>query len=84
MTPYHLVLFTISVGIATLMILDRNVAELFLLKLQLAGVRIQTWYLMMKLHPKNPVTNIIMRYKTKQMAKDLLQRIKDEQSQIRD
>ena len=37
------------------MVLDRNVAEYFNLKLQLAVINLKRWYLMAKLHPKNPL-----------------------------
>ena len=71
MTPYQLILFTAFFVIAALMVIDKNVAEYFNLTLQLISVKIRTWFLMAKLHPKNPVTNFIMARKMKKLSREL-------------
>ena len=73
MNSYQLVLFTIFFVIAGLMVIDKNVGEYFLLKLQLAGINLKRWYLMAKLHPRNPLTNYVMYRKMKELAKHMEQ-----------
>ena len=71
MNSYQLVLFTIFFVIAALMVIDKNVGEYFLLRLQLAGMNLRRWYLMAKLHPRNPLTNYVMRHKMYKLAKHM-------------
>ena len=73
MNSYQLVLFTIFFVIAGLMVIDKNVGEYFLLKLQLAGITLKRWYLMAKLHPRNPLTNYVMYRRMKELAKHMEQ-----------
>ena len=73
MNPYQLILFTIFFVIAGLMVIDKNVGEYFLLKLQLAGINLKRWYLMAKLHPRNPLTNYVMYRRMKELAKHMEQ-----------
>jgi len=73
MNSYQLVLFTIFFVIAGMMVIDKNLGEYFLLKLQLAGMNLRRWYLMAKLHPRNPLTNYVMYRKMKELAKHMEQ-----------
>ena len=82
MSFYQIVLFTLFFLIATAMVLDRNVAEYFNLKLQLAAINLKRWYLMAKLHPKNPLTNLMMEIRMRKLLKEIKEQ--HEQSDIRD
>ena len=82
MSFYQIVLFSIFFLIATAMVLDRNVAEYFNLKLQLAVINLKRWYLMAKLHPKNPLTNLMMEIRMRKLLKEIKER--NEQSDLRD
>ena len=73
MNSYQIVLCTIFFAIAALMVIDKNFGEYFLLKLQLAGMNFRRWYLMAKLHPRNPLTNYVMYRKMKELAKQMEQ-----------
>jgi hypothetical protein len=82
MTHYQIILFTLFFLIATIMLLDRNVAEYFNLKLQIVGINLRRWYLMTKLHPRNPLTNYVMNRKMKTLAKELAIKIKEKQKDV--
>lgn len=82
MTHYQIILFTLFFLIATMMLLDRNVAEYFNLKLQMVGINLRRWYLMAKLHPRNPFTNYMMKRRMKTLAKELAIKIEEKQKDV--
>ena len=82
MTQYQIILFTLFFLISTIMLLDRNVGEYFNLKLQMAGINLRRWYLMAKLHPRNPLTNYMMKRRIKTLAKELAIKIKEKQKDV--
>ena len=71
MNSYQIALFTIFFVIAGLIVIDKNFGEYFLLKLQLAGINLKRWYLMAKLHPRNPLTNYFMHQRMKKLAEKM-------------
>ena len=82
MTHYQIILFTLFFLIATMMLLDRNVGAYFNLKLQMAGINLRRWYLMANLHPRNPLTNYMMKRRMKTLAKELAIKIKEKQKDV--
>ena len=87
MTTYQSILFTLFFLLAAIMVLDRNVAEFFVLKYKLLIVNIKKWWLMGQLHPRNPLTNYLMERRMKKLAKELEIKIKEkinEPSEVRD
>ena len=54
-----------------IMIVDPNVNEYIILLLKMIRVNIERVYWMIRLHPKNPITNLIMRWKYDKIAKEL-------------
>jgi hypothetical protein len=54
-----------------IMIVDPNVNEYLILLLKMIRVNIERVYWMIRLHPKNPITNLIMRWKYDKIAKEL-------------
>jgi hypothetical protein len=54
-----------------IMIVDPNVNEYLILALKMIRVNIERVYWMIRLHPKNPITNLIMRWKYDKIAKEL-------------
>jgi hypothetical protein len=54
-----------------IMIVDPNVNEYIILLLKMIRVNIERIYWMIRLHPKNPITNLIMRWKYDKIAKEL-------------
>jgi hypothetical protein len=54
-----------------IMIVDPNVNEYIILFLKMIRVNVERVYWMIRLHPKNPITNLIMRWKYDKIAKEL-------------
>ena len=79
MTAYYLWLCLAGV-IVYMMAVDKNVAEFINLFFQGVWIQLRRYYLMAKLHPKNPITNWIMERKMKKLAKELLADIRAKQA----
>jgi len=57
--------------IAYIMIIDPNVNEYLTLVFKIIKVNIERVYWMIRLHPKNPITNLMMRWKYAKIAREL-------------
>lgn len=68
---YYLSLFLVFFIIAFVFIIDRNVSDYFLLSLKVIKINIERLYWMIRLHPKNPITNFMMRRQYNKIAKEL-------------
>jgi hypothetical protein len=71
MTPFQstcLILFAI---IAYLMLTDRNVADYLTLVFKMMKINVERMFWMIRLHPKNPITNLMMRWKYDKIAREL-------------
>jgi hypothetical protein len=63
-----LALFAICIFI---IIIDKNVADYFLLVFKLLNINYQRMIWMIRLHPRNPITNLIKRFEYDKIAKEL-------------
>ena len=70
MSTYQLILFTFAALVAYMIATDKNVSEYIVLQVELLGIRIQKYYLLVKLHPRNPITNWQQERRIKKMAKE--------------
>jgi hypothetical protein len=71
MTPFQstcLILFAI---LAYLILTDRNVADYLTLVFKMTRLNIERMFWMIRLHPKNPITNLMMRWKYERIAREL-------------
>jgi hypothetical protein len=71
MTPFQstcLILFAI---IAYLIIADKNVADYLILVFKMTKLNIERMFWMIRLHPKNPITNLIKRLEYDKIAREL-------------
>jgi hypothetical protein len=71
MTPFQstcLILFAI---LAYLILTDKNVADYLTLVFKIARLNIDRTLWMIRLHPKNPITNLMMRWKYDKIAREL-------------
>jgi hypothetical protein len=71
MTPFQstcLILFAI---LAYLILTDKNVADYLTLVFKMTRLNVERMFWMIRLHPKNPITNLMMRWKYDQIAKEL-------------
>jgi hypothetical protein len=71
MTPFQstcLILFAI---LAYLILTDKNVADYLTLVFKMTRLNIERVFWMMRFHPQNPITNLMMRWKYDKIAKEL-------------
>jgi hypothetical protein len=57
--------------LAYIIITDPNVSEYLTLVFKIIKVNIERVYWMIRLHPKNPITNLMMRWKYARIAREL-------------
>jgi hypothetical protein len=63
--------------IAYIIIVDSNVSIWFHLMFKLVGIQIQRFFWMIRLHPKNPIVNLMKKYEYQKIAKELEKEFKD-------
>jgi hypothetical protein len=71
MTPFQstcLILFAI---LAYLILTDKNVADYLTLVFKITRLNIERMFWMIRFHPKNPITNLMMRWKYERIAREL-------------
>ena len=70
MTVYYssLVIFGI---IAYVLIVDKNVSDAIVLVFKMIPIHIQRFFWMIRFHPRNPITNFLMKRKYENLARDL-------------
>jgi hypothetical protein len=71
MTPFQstcLILFAI---LAYLILTDKNVADYLTLVFKMTRLNIERMFWMIRFHPKNPITNLMMRWKYERIAREL-------------
>lgn len=68
---YYYILLTIFAVICYMIIVDPNVAAYIDLQRKMLGLNLQRFYWMIKFHPRNPITNLIMKWKYDKIVRDL-------------
>lgn len=63
--------------IAYIIIVYSNVSIWFHLMFKLVGIQIQRFFWMIRLHPKNPIVNLMKKYEYQKIAKELEKEFKD-------
>ena len=71
MTPFQSTCVIIFAIIAYLVITDKNVADYLTLVFKMTRLNIERMFWMMRFHPKNPITNLMMRWKYEKLAREL-------------
>jgi len=71
MTPFQSTCLIIFAIVAYLMITDKNVADYLTLIFKMTRLNIERMFWMIRLHPKNPITNLMMFWKYDRIAKEL-------------
>lgn len=71
MTPFNSTLLIIFGIVMYIMIIDKNVEDYLFLVFKIMKVNVERAYWMIRFHPKNPITNLIMKWKYEQIAKEL-------------
>jgi hypothetical protein len=71
MTPFNSIILLLFGVIAYMMIMDPNVAEYLTLVFKMMKINVERVYWMIRLHPKNPITNLMMRWEYDKIAREL-------------
>jgi hypothetical protein len=71
MTPFQSTCLIIFAIIAYLIISDKNVADYLTLVFRMSKLNIERMFWMIRLHPKNPITNLIKRWEYDKIAREL-------------
>lgn len=71
MTSFQYTLLIVFGVVGYIIIVDKNVGDYLTLVFKMIMINIERVYWMIRLHPKNPITNLLMRRKYNQIAKDL-------------
>ena len=80
MTPFQSTCAILFAILAYLILTDKNVADYLTLVFKIAKLNIDRTLWMIRLHPKNPITNLMMRWKYDRIARELqeeMERSKD-------
>ena len=80
MTPLNSTLLVIFGVVSYLMIVDKNVADYLTLVFKMTKMNIERMFWMIRLHPKNPITNMMMKWKYDQIARELERELQSKDS----
>jgi hypothetical protein len=71
MTPFQSTCAILFAILAYLILTDKNVADYLTLIFKMMKINVERMFWMIRLHPKNPITNLMMRWKYDRIAKEL-------------
>jgi hypothetical protein len=71
MTPFQSTCVIAFAILAYLILADRNVADYLTLIFRIVRLNIDRTLWMIRLHPKNPITNLMMRWRYDRIAREL-------------
>jgi hypothetical protein len=71
MNNYHYALFLIFSIIGVMIVIDANVADYIVLLTRIIKFNTERVFWMIRLHPKNPISNFMMNRKYDKIAKEL-------------
>ena len=80
MSPLNSTLLVIFGVVSYLMIVDENVADYLTLVFKMTKMNIERMFWMIRLHPKNPITNMMMKWKYDQIARELERELQSKDS----
>ena len=80
MSPLNSTLLVIFGVVSYLMIVDENVADYLILVFKMTKMNIERMFWMIRLHPKNPITNMMMKWKYDQIARELERELQSKDS----
>jgi len=71
MNNYYYALFLVFSIIGVMIVLDANVADYIVLLTKIIKLNTERVFWMIRLHPKNPISNFMMNRKYDKLAKEL-------------
>lgn len=70
-------LFLIFVIVIFLIVIDKNVEDYLILLFKIVKLKIESLWWRIRFHPKNPITNLTMRFKYDKIARELEKELND-------
>lgn len=80
MTSYEYGMLLSFGVIIYIIVVDPNVSEYLSLLVKMLKIKTERIYWMVRLHPKNPITNLMMKIKYDRIAKELQKELNDKLS----
>lgn len=77
MTPFQGTLLIIFGILGYLIAVDKNVGDYLTLVFKMMKLNFERFFWMIRLHPKNPITNLIKRWEYDKIAKELQKEFDD-------
>jgi hypothetical protein len=77
MMPFQWTLFIIFSVIGYMICVDKNVADYLTLVFKMTKLNFERFFWMIRLHPKNPITNLIKRWEYDKIARELQKEFDD-------
>jgi hypothetical protein len=77
MTPFQSTCLILFVILAYLILTDKNVADYLTLVFKMMKINVERMFWMIRLHPKNPITNLMMRWRYDRIARELQKEFND-------
>jgi hypothetical protein len=81
MSLYYSLLFIFSI-LGYAIVVDKNVSDAIVLLFKLFQIKLERFYWMIRFHPRNPITNLIMKWKYEKLAQDLLEELTAHESHV--
>jgi hypothetical protein len=77
MTPFQSSCLVIFGILAYLIITDKNVAEYLTLIFKMSRLNVERMLWLIKFHPRNPISNLMMKWKYARLARELEKELSD-------
>jgi hypothetical protein len=71
MTSIYTAILTLSIIIFYIILTDKNVEDYLVLIFKIIKINIERVFWMIRLHPRNPITNLMMKWKYEKLAREL-------------
>ena len=71
MTSIYTAILTLSIIICYIILTDKNVEDYLILIFKIIKINIKRMFWMIRFHPRNPITNLIMKWKYEKLAREL-------------
>jgi hypothetical protein len=71
MTSIYTAILTLSIIICYIILTDKNVEDYLILSFKIIKINTERMFWMIRLHPRNPITNLMMKWKYEKLAREL-------------
>ena len=71
MTSIYTAILTLSIIICYIILTDKNVEDYLILIFKIIKINTERMFWMIRLHPRNPITNLMVKWKYEKLAREL-------------